>query len=330
VLLPSMAVHVIALLVLMACAFWEAPDATLFAAAAVAGATMPNIGSLIRARWSHLVGGTSRLHTAYSLESVLDELIFIVGPVLVTLLATGVHPLAGLGTVVAVSLTGGLTLAAQRGTEPPRANAGDHHGGSAMRTRGLPVIVVVFVALGALFGSFEVIVVAFASEEGHRGAAGFILATYALGSLISGIGYGVVRWRRRLDQRFLIGATAMGASMLALPLVSHVLALAALALVAGFAISPTLISGAALVQQLVPAARLTEGLTWTITGLGMGVTVGAALSGRLIDAWGAQQAFVVSTVSAATAALLAHAGARWLRPQRKASPAVRQPSGAPR
>jgi MFS family permease len=315
VLVPSMAAHVAALLALMACAFWDAPRPTLFVAAAVAGATMPNIGSLVRARWTHLVGGTRRLHTAYSLESVLDELIFIVGPVLVTVLATGVHPLAGLGVVVAVTVTGALALAAQRRTEPPPAVADHHRGGSAMRSRGLPVITVVFVALGALFGSFEVIVVAFASEDGQRGAAGYVLATYALGSLISGVGYGAVHWRRRLDHRFLIGATAMGTSMLALPLVSNMLTLTVLAFLAGFAISPTLIAGAALVQQLVPAGRLTEGLSWTITGLGIGVTVGSALSGRLIDAWGAQRAFLVSTVSAACAALLAYAGARWLRPQ---------------
>jgi MFS family permease len=314
VLVPSLAVHVAAVLVLMACGFWSAPRWTLFVSAAVAGATMPNIGALVRARWSHLVRGTSRLHTAYSLESVLDEVIFIVGPVLVTVLATAVHPLAGLGTVVAASVIGGLVLAAQRRTEPPRALAGHDHRGSALRARGLPVIVVVFVALGSLFGSFEVVVVAFTSEEGQRGAAGLVLATYALGSMISGIGYGAVNWRRRLDHRFLIGATAMGISMLALPLVPGVPALAALAFGAGFAISPTLISGAALVQQLVPPGRLTEGLTWTHTGLGLGITVGAALSGQLIDAWGAQRAFTVATVSAASAALLAYAGASWLRP----------------
>jgi MFS family permease len=314
VLVPSLTVHVAAVLALMGCAFWAAPRWTLFMSAAVGGATMPNIGALVRARWSHLVGGTGRLHTAYSFESVLDEVIFVVGPVLVTFLATGVHPLAGLGAVVVVTVVGGLALAAQRRTEPPRALAGHGHRGSAMRIRGLPVIAAVFVALGALFGSFEVIVVAFASEQGHRGAAGWVLATYALGSMIAGIGYGAVSWRRRLDHRFLLGATAMGVSMLALPLVPSVAVLVVLAFLAGFAISPTLISGFALVQQLVPAGRLTEGLTWTHTGLGVGITIGAALSGRLIDAWGAQRAFTVSTVSAVCAAMLAYAGARWLRP----------------
>jgi hypothetical protein len=313
VLLPSATVHVCALAALMVSAVGGAPRWMLFGCAAVAGGSMPNIGSLVRSRWSHLVGGTSGLHTAYSFEAVVDELIFVVGPVLVTVLATQVHRLAGLGTVLAVTLAGSLWLAAQRGTEPPPSRAIGRGAGSAIRIRGLAVIVAVFGALGSLFGSFEVTVVAFASESGQRGSAGLVLATYALGSLIAGVGYGAVRWRSRLDRRFLVGVTGMGLSLLPLPFVGGLAPLVGLAFVAGFAISPTLIAATALVESLVPAARLTEGLAWTITGIGLGLTVGSAVSGWAIDELGPQRAFWVTTVSALLAALVAYTGARQLR-----------------
>jgi MFS family permease len=313
VLVPLIAVHACAMVALMVAAVSDAPRWVLFGCAALAGGSMPNIGSLVRARWSHLVGGTGGLHTAYSFEAVIDEMIFILGPVLVTVLATQVHRLAGLSAVVVVTVVGGLWLAAQRGTEPPPSRATGRAGGSAIRVPGVVVITAVFGALGSLFGSFEVTVVGFTSAEGQRGAAGLVLATYALGSLIAGVGYGAVRWRARLDRRFLVGVTAMGLSLLPLPFVGGVAPLVGLAFVAGFAISPTLIAAMSLVESLVPASRLTEGLAWTITGIGLGLTVGSAVSGWAIDAMGAERAFWVTTLSALAAVGLAFSGARFLR-----------------
>src|SRR5215472_5203239 len=66
----------------------------------LAGSTMPSMGPMVRARWSALLAGTTRLHTAFSLESVADEIIFMVGPVAVALLATDVYPAAGLAAAL--------------------------------------------------------------------------------------------------------------------------------------------------------------------------------------------------------------------------------------
>src|SRR6185295_15588069 len=81
---------------LVALALAGAPSWTLFPAAAVFGGSYPQPGSLVRARWAHALSGTPLLPTAFSLESVLDEVVFVVGPVLVTVLATAVSPSAGL------------------------------------------------------------------------------------------------------------------------------------------------------------------------------------------------------------------------------------------
>ena len=99
----------------------KAPTWAFFLPGAVSGATMPSLGTMVRARWSTLLSGTSRLHTAFSFESVADELCFIIGPVAVTLLATDVHPASGVGVAAVLALTGTLWLAAQRATEPVAA-----------------------------------------------------------------------------------------------------------------------------------------------------------------------------------------------------------------
>ena len=79
------------------------PTWMFFAPGLIAGATMPSLGTMVRARWSALLGGSPRLHTAFSFESVADELCFIVGPAAVTLLATEVFPAAGIGTAASPS-----------------------------------------------------------------------------------------------------------------------------------------------------------------------------------------------------------------------------------
>src|SRR5690606_9594215 len=109
----------------------------------------------------------------YALESVIDELIFVIGPVLVTFLATQVHRLAGLTAVAVFAVSGGLALAAQRHTEPPvRQRVDGERHVSALRSPALPLLLLVMAGLGGIFGSVEVAVVGFADEAGARGVAG--------------------------------------------------------------------------------------------------------------------------------------------------------------
>ena len=313
VLAPAVIVHALALAALMAAAVADTPHWTLYATAVLAGASVVSIGSLVRARWTHLLTGTSRLHTAYALESVIDELIFVVGPVLVTLLATEVHRLAGLSAVATFAVVGGLALAAQRHTEPPLRHRpdGERHV-SAVRSPTLLVLLPVMAGFGGIFGAVEVAVVAFADEAGARGVSGPILAAYALGSLISGVWYGAVAWRSSLTRRFVVACGAMAVSVLPLPLAPNLAVLAVAVFIAGFAISPTLIGGFALVQAGVPSGALTEGLAWISTGLGIGVTLGSALAGQVIDEYGASQAFLVAVATGLGAAVIAFASARTL------------------
>ena len=79
--------------------------------------------------------------------------------------------------------------------------------------------------------------------------------------------------------------------------------------IAGLAIAPVLVAGMSLVESRLPRAALTEGLTWVVTGLTLGVTTGSAVAGAAVDAWGAETAFAVPALCAALAGVLALAGA---------------------
>jgi len=325
-------VHLVALVGLAVAAVNGAPRIPLFVAAVLVGIASPSIGSLVRARWAYVLDGRTRsLHTAYSLESVIDELIFVIGPVLVTFLATVVHRLAGIAAIVVFALVGGLALSVQRGTDPPpRRLVGSGSGGSAIRYGPLRLIVPVLVAIGAVFGAVEVIVVAFADHFGHRAAAGWILAIWAFASMCAGIVYGVIHWRGSPERRYLVTVAVMAASVIALPFAPNLFVLGAIMLLAGGAISPMLISSFSLIEARVPATHLTEGLTWATTGIALGLTVGAATAGRAVDAFGASRAFFVPVAAGALAAVIAGIGARWLlRTAPTPVPGPPAPTGAP-
>lgn len=304
----------------------HAPGAVLVGLALLTGMSMPSIGGLVRARWSALLDAPTRLHTAFSFEAVLDEVIFVVGPIVATVLAVGVHPSAGLVAVLAVGPSGALALAAARDTEPAVEPRGP---GPAVRpalaSSGLAVVIGVFAALGALFGAVEVAVVAFTSAQGHRGAAGLVLAVYALGSMVAGVLFGALRRDSPARHGFVAGAIGIGASALAMPYAGSIPALTALVVVAGLSISPTLISGMTLVRELAPPTRLTEALAWATTALSVGLMLGAASAGWLSEHVGPADGFWAATASALLAAALAAGGAARLRPAVLVDPVVTGP-----
>lgn len=328
VMLPLLVTTTIGLLGLVVAAVLRAPEWLLWVLAAVGGASQGSYGSMVRARWSFAVGDAKRLHTAYSLESALDELVFIVGPVLATLLATGLVPSAGLLIALVAGAAGGIWFLALRATEPPVLRVGSRpttdgdvagpseapvRHVSAIRMAGMPILAIVFVAMGVMFGASDVATVAFADEQGVKGRAGLVLACFALGSMLSGLAYGARHWVSPLSRRFVIGSCAMAVGVTLFFFVDSLIALAGVMFVTGFAIAPTLINGNALVQALVAPHQLTEGLAWVGTSLGVGVSIGSWLAGARIDAADSHAGFFVVMVAGWLCAALALAALPLLR-----------------
>lgn len=281
----------------------DLPAATWYVGAALAGAALPQVGACVRARWAHVLDEAGQVQTAFALESVLDEVVFVVGPILATILGTSVHPVAGLTVALVSGVAGTLAFAMQRGTEPvPRKSSGAVGAKPPLPWRTVVPLTVVCVGLGVLFGGAEVVAVAFSEEQGAKAYSGVLLALWAFGSLVSGVLTGLISWRQPLRTRLRIGATGMMATMIPLFLVDDMWLMGLVLLIGGCAVSPTLIASLALVEEVAPPSRLTEGMAVLHTGLVGGVALGAASVGPVIDRFGAGPAWLVCAVAGAVAA----------------------------
>ena len=285
------------------------PEWAAFASVMVAGGAFPQVGACVRTRWSHVLDERAEIDTAYALESSVDEVVFITGPILITVIATTWSPVLALATAIVAGTAGTLFFAAQRATAPPAAPRVRGTSAQPLRLAVIGPVLLVWLALGTLFGSAEVTTVAFATAHGHRGYAGFLLAIWAAGSLIAGVITGMVTWRIGPATRLRRGAVAMFVAMIPLSVIGSLQLMTVWLFVAGFAIAPTGVAGLSLVEKTVPQSRLTEGMTLVETAAVAGVAPGAALAGHIIDGHGPSAAYLVSLC----AGLVAAAAALWAR-----------------
>ena len=288
----------------------DAPHWTWFALSAATGLVSANVGSVVRSRWADALPEAEQRQTAFAFESVADEVVFVVGPPVVTFLAALVAPPAGFLTGLVIGVCGSLVLSRLEATAPavvPRVHGQARAG---VLSAGLVAISVTYLAIGTVFGAMDVVVVGFAEAQGSSVTAGVALSAYAAGSLVAGLVYGVLRLPFSLVTRFLVTSALFALVAQALLLVGSLPALVGIAFLAGLTIAPVLVAGLSVVESRVDRSSLTEALTWTTTGLTVGVTAGSALAGAAVDGWGAETAFAVPALGAALTGLLAVAA--WL------------------
>ena len=284
-------------------------DWSLFVGALLAG-FMPSLSAMVRARWTALYRGQPLLQTAYSLETVLDELTFIAGPPLSVGLCVTLFPQAGPLMAALLLVAGVLALVVQRIGEPALSTAGAQADGSLLRLGEVRLLTLLMVAMGAIVGTVDIVSVAFAAERGQPAAASLVLAAYATGSCVAGLVFGALKLQQPLPRLLLIGGVATAATTLPLWLAGSLPALAAAVLLAGVFFAPTLIVAMSLVERVVPPTRLTEGMTWLLAGLNVGVAAGAALSGQVLDAYGTPAGFAVALGAGGLVLLAVLAGYR--------------------
>ena len=298
------AISVLGLLLLLGATWWQAPDWILFAGAVLAG-FMPSMSAMVRARWTAIYRGQDRLQTAYSLETVLDEVTFIAGPPLSVGLAVAVFPQAGVLAAVVLLIAGVSALLLQKGSEPPIQVQEQGSRPSVLRLNSVRLLALLMVAMGVVVGTVDIVSVAFAEQMGRPGAASLVLSAYALGSCVAGLVFGGLKLNIPLHRLLLLGGLATAATTLPLLLVASVAQLAGAVLLAGLFFAPTMIVAMSLVERVVPEQQLTEGMTWLLAGLNIGVAMGAAASGRMVDQGGASSGFMVALYAAALIVLLA-------------------------
>ncbi|WP_405557626.1 MFS transporter [Streptomyces canus] len=290
VLIPGVLVHTLSGLSLTALALAHAPLWALFAAAVPTGASVPQIGPMVRARWGVKLQGSPLMTTAAAFESVTDELTFVFGPLLATALCTAVHPAAGLLTEASLTLLGGLLFAAQNSTQPS-VTAVDGHArvehASALRIPGVRVLIVTFLGIGSVFGGMQVSLAAFSESIGEPGLNGVLYGVFAAGNMLSGLVCGAIAWKVAPQRRLIVGYGALALTASGLWAAQSVLVLAGLGLLVGMCIAPTLITGYTLVESLVPAGARTEAFTWLTGAVALGQAAAVTIAGQLEDRlWG--------------------------------------------
>ncbi len=325
VMLPAVLGSALGMVGMITAAGLRAPLWVLVALALVAGGLGGSMGSLVRSRWTTVLDSPDDIHTAFSLEAALDEVVFVVGPVAATALCTSAALPVTSGWVAALCLHlgGGLWLLSQRATEPPahgpgpasalsrpgrsrdRANGPARTATSALRHGAVLAVVAVFLGSGALFGANDVTAVAFATEQGRPSSSGLVLAAWALGSLSAALVYGSRTWAWPMWRQFLVGVLALALGASTFILAGSVPVLMVLMLVTGMSIAPTVTVGNHIVQAVTPRDQLTEGLTWVGTAMNVGVSLGSLLAGRLVDTHGSRGGYVLVTVFAWLSVLVA-------------------------
>ena len=287
------AFSVVMLLALIFAVHRGAPAALFFVLAALAG-TMPSMPSMIRARWTQLFRGKPQLHTAFSLDTVLTELAYIIGPPLAIGLSVSFFAEAGPLVAVALLAIGVTAFLMQRQTEPKVVVGNRSNTGSTLLIPGVRTIVLALLAMGAIGGAIDVAVVAFANDQGWPASATFMLAAYALGSLVAGLTFGALRLTLPIEKQFFIGILVTAVTGVLPVFATDVYVLSAMLFIAGISFAPTMVVVMKLGTIIIPASRMTEGLTWMTTGISIGVALGGMLTGPVIDAYGARAGFGVA------------------------------------
>ncbi len=307
VLLPLCVAHAVGILGVVALGYAGAPAALCVALSLLAGCAMPPISSVMRTLWPALLVGRAHLvTTAFALDAVIVELVFVSGPLLVALLTAIFAPAAALVLSAGVSLVGTFTFATRpptREREPvPRLEGATAFG--VLRARGLQTLVFGTLPLGFTLGSTEVILPAFSEAEGNRALAGVVLAVWTIGSAAGGIAYGARSHVSSLANRYVVFALLMPLTLLPLALAPSFAVMLFMVVPAGAMIAPTLAAGNQLVAQVTPPGQQTEAYTWPLTSLILGVAAGNASAGAIVEAADWQTAFVVAGVAGLAGGLI--------------------------
>lgn len=250
-------------------------------------------GGLVRRRWIFVLPDHGLKTAAYSFEALVDEVIFVFGPLIATFLSTAVAPEAGLIASMIFVVVGQPALARQRDTEPPVSKNQRKSEVSIIKRKSAQAIILPIFFVGAYFGSIGICVVAFMNSIERPGLTGPILAIWALGSAIAALFNGTIKWRLTHGQLFIYFLLFMTLTSLGFLFANSAWQLAVVLFLNGLGIAPLLVTAYAVMEEEVSPDELTEAMTWVITGTPTGGAIGSAIAGQVIDKFGTDQGFLI-------------------------------------
>jgi predicted MFS family arabinose efflux permease len=315
-LIPLAIAHAAGLILVWALGGTAAPVVPMALASLAAGAALPPLTSVLRSRWAYLLE-PELVPGAFALDSVLIEVIFVTGPLLTTAVVATVGPEYALAVSAACVLSGtGMMLAGLH--DKPGPERGTHGGRAlglgALAAPGLRTLVAASLPVGFALGTLEVVLPAFSADEGSKALAGVLLAVWSAASGAAGLAYGTRVFRRPLTDVHLRLACLLPPACAVLLAAGSPLSMALLVIVAGAPIAPLIASRNQLVERVAPRGTATEAFTWPLTALVSGVSLGAATSGALVEAYSWSAGVAAAAAVSALGALVLLARRKTLEP----------------
>lgn len=284
-----------------------------YGAVVVAGFFVPPLEGGLRALWPVVLGGREeKVHQAYAMDAVAQEVMYTVGPLLVTLFVSLWSPAVALLALNAIGVLGALSVVVCEPSRAWRSAPREAHWLGALRSRGLLALLGAFFFVGAALGSIAVAGVAYADDHGSQAVYGGLMAAVGMGALIGGVGYGARQWAGPPERRLRALVALLAVCYLPLMLIPGPVAMTALAALAGVFLAPALACAFLVVDRHAPAGTVTEAFSWLVTFFGVGAAIGTAAAGPAVEVGGTATGFGVASVAGAAALVVLMATQRVL------------------
>ncbi|GGV14850.1 MFS transporter [Streptomyces litmocidini] len=286
--------------------------ALAYAAVVVAGLFTPPLEGGLRALWPSVLGREDRVHRAYALDAVAQEVMFTVGPLLVTLLVALWSPAAALLVINVLGILGALAVVLSEPSRAWRSAPREAHWLGALRSPGLLALLGSFFFVGLALGSITVAAVAYADDRGAPSVYGWLMAALGLGALAGGVLYGARRWAGAPERRLRVLVALLALCYLPLMLTPGPVAMTGLSVLSGFFLAPVLACAFIVVDRHAPRGTVTEAFSWLVTTFGVGAALGSAVAGPAVELAGTAAGFAVAGAGGLVALLVLLATGRVL------------------
>ncbi|MGY0066326.1 MFS transporter [Streptomyces sp. QTS137] len=280
------------------------PRGVAYGAVAAAGLFTPPLEGGLRALWSSVLHREDHVHRAYAMDAVAQEVMFTVGPLLVTVCASLWSPQAALLVLNGLGVLGALSVVVSKPSRAWRSAPRAAHWLGALRSPGLLALLGAFLFVGIAMGSITVAAVPYGDENGGDHVYGWLMAGMGFGALVGGTAYGARQWAGEPARRLQVLVAFLAVCYLPLTLMPGPVAMTLLAVVAGLFLAPAIACAFVLIDRHAPAGTVTEAFSWLVTTFTVGASVGTGLAGPVVEAGGAQGGFAIPAAAGGAALLV--------------------------
>ncbi|MFI7009563.1 MFS transporter [Streptomyces sp. NPDC050145] len=283
-----------------------------YLAVAAAGLFTPPLEGGLRALWPSVLPREEQVHVAYAMDAIAQEVMFTVGPLLVTVCVSLWSAQAALVVLNVIGVLGALSVVLSKPSRAWRSAPREAHWLGALRSPGLLVLLAAFLFIGLALGSITVAGVSYGDDNGGDAVYGWMMAALGLGALVGGAVYGARQWSGAPEGRLRWLVALLALFYVPLAIVPGPVAMVALTAVAGVFLAPCIACAFIVVDRHAPRGTVTEAFSWLVTTFTVGASVGTAVAGPVVEWGGTRWGFAVPAVTGALALLVLLATGRVL------------------